>query len=123
MTEGITTNLYPCAHCEQTGTCKNGKDGKSCPVCIKDNEIKGKEHIGLICASCGGIGQAEPRTERMNKRAKPLLAMFIVMFMLIVVSALAFTNNENFKDILAFSGLLIGSITGYYFSSNKTSNT
>lgn len=78
MTE-IKSNLYPCAHCEQTGICRSGSDGFSCNACIKRNELKGQNYLGLACGICGGIGQAEPMTERMNKRTAPLLAISIVL--------------------------------------------
>lgn len=117
--EGIKANLYPCAHCDGSGTCKNGKEKSSCSACIKRNELKGKEYVGLLCGSCGGIGLAEPVTERLNKRTKPLLAMGIVFFMLILIFVFAFTKNEYFNQILAFAGTLIGSITGYYFSASR----
>lgn len=119
MMEDIKSNLYPCAHCGGTGTCNNGPDNKSCSSCIKKNELKGKDHFGLLCGSCGGIGMAEPMTERLNKRTKPLLAMGIVFSVLVIVFSFAFTKHENFSEILVFASTLIGSITGYYFSSNK----
>lgn len=116
--ETIKSNLCPCAHCEGTGTCKNGLEGTSCASCTKKNELKGKDHSGLLCGSCGGIGLAEPMTERLNKRAKPLLAMNIVFVVLIIVAVCLVTKNDHFSEILVFASTLIGSITGYYFSSN-----
>src|SRR5690606_22907300 len=74
------TNLYPCAHCNQTGTCSSGKNGQSCMVCVSNNEIKGKEHIGLLCGSCSGLGLAEPKTERINKRIRPVMALALIFF-------------------------------------------
>lgn len=38
----IKSNLYPCAHCEGSGTCRNGEQQLSCAVCIKESELKGK---------------------------------------------------------------------------------
>lgn len=126
MTEGIKSNLYPCAHCEKTGTCTKGNDGTSCASCVKRNEIsiffRLKTYTGLLCGACGGIGQAEPLTERMNKRMRPLLAIVTVMILFALVFITLLTKNENFSTILAFAGTLIGSITGYYFSSNNTNN-
>jgi len=119
-TEQIKANLYPCAHCEGTGTCKNGADGSSCAFCIKRNELTGKDLVGLACGTCGGLGMAEPLTERLNKRTKPLLAMGIVFIMLVIVSILATTQNPHFTEVLAFATTLIGSIVAYYFAgSNK----
>lgn len=112
----IVANLYECKHCETQGTCRNGKDGSSCAACIQRNELKGKEHFGLLCGSCGGIGKGEPMTERINKRAAPLLALYLVIFLLLMVSLAALLNNSHFSELLAFSSAIIGSVIGYYFS-------
>jgi len=113
-------NLYPCKHCNESGTCFSGKDGASCNACAKDHELRQNQlHFGLSCGACNGIGQAEPRTERINKRIKPVLAMGIVFFLLIFIFALALVGNTHFPEFLAFSGTLIGSITAFYFTHNK----
>lgn len=119
--QDIKATLYPCAHCTGTGTCKNGSANSSCNVCIKDNELKGKEHIGLACGICGGLGLAEPKTERINKRITPLLALTIVFLLLSGVFFSAITNNPHFNEILAFSGTLIGTVLGFYFSARSKS--
>ncbi len=121
--EQVKANLYPCAHCEGSGTCKSGANESSCAACIKNNELKGKEHVGLACGTCGGLGMAEPYTERLNKRTKPLLAMGIVFIMLIIVSGLAFTKNPHFTEVLAFATTLIGGIVAYYFAGSKHAST
>ncbi len=121
--ESIKANLYPCAHCGGTGTCKNGANESSCSACIKRNELKGKEYVGLLCGACGGLGMAEPYTERLNKRTKPLLAMGIVFVMLIIIFVLAFINNPHFTEVLAFATTLIGAIVAYYISGTKGANT
>ena len=117
--EDIKANLFPCAHCEGTGTCRNGKNKTSCQACIKSNELKGKEFEGLLCGSCGGLGQTEPYTERLNKRIKPILSMVIVLTLLIMLMILSLLENPHFTEILAFSTTLIGTIIAYYFSSTK----
>ncbi|EGG99742.1 hypothetical protein imdm_751 [gamma proteobacterium IMCC2047] len=38
-----------------------------------------------MCGSCGGIGQAEPLTERMNKRMAPLLAIVLTIGLLVMI--------------------------------------
>ncbi|BHH83683.1 molecular chaperone DnaJ [Desulforhopalus sp. 52FAK] len=121
--EQIKANLFPCAHCAGTGTCKNGSNEASCAACSKYHELKGKEYFGLTCGTCGGLGLAEPTTERINKRTKPLLAMGIVFVMLTILSLLAFTNNPHFTEVLAFASTLIGGIVAYYFTSTKHINT
>lgn len=117
--EQIKANLYPCAHCVGTGTCKNGEDDSSCAACIKSNELRGKKYIGLACGICGGLGLAEPYTERINKRTKPILAMTIVFTMIFIITALAFFNNSHFTEILAFASTLIGGIVAYYFTGSR----
>ncbi|WP_226665045.1 hypothetical protein [Microbulbifer aggregans] len=116
----IKANLYPCKHCNETGTCTTGKDGSSCHACAKIHELgKNQEYFGLSCAACNGIGQAEPKTERINKRIKPILAIGTVFLLLTFIFALALTGNVHFPEFLAFSGTLIGSITAFYFTHCK----
>lgn len=116
MNNQIQSNLYPCAHCQETGTCQNGENGKTCNLCIKKNELKGKEHTGLACGVCGGLGRAEPMTERMNKRMTPILALFIVLPLLLIVFWALVANSSHFGEILAFASALIGTVIGFYFS-------
>ena len=75
----------------------------------------------MACGTCGGLGQSEPVTERMNKRAKPLLAMGIVFLALIFVFVLALVKNPHFPEFLALAGTLIGGVTAFYF--NNRNNT
>ena len=122
MDHEIKANLYPCAHCKQTGTCSSGENNSSCLACIKANELKGKSAYGLMCGACNGLSLAEPRTERMNKRIKPVLAMTIIFCLLFGIYISAALNSDFFSEILAFSGTLLGSIVGYYFSIKSNSN-
>ena len=62
---------------------------------------------------CGGVGIAEPKSIRIHNRIVPVLALLIVYFALAIV--LLKSSEENFSEILAFAGTLIGSVTGYYF--------
>lgn len=116
MDQHIKANLYPCAHCDETGTCSTGQGGQSCLACIKVNGLKGKVLHGIVCGTCNGLGQAEPRTERMNKRIKPLLAVAIIFLLLGGVFVAAIFSSPYFSQILAFSATLLGSIVAYYFS-------
>ena len=121
----VKVNLYDCQHCSGTGTCTNGKDSCSYEACAKKNELpfwRRRNQHGLLCGSCGGIGKAEPLTERMNKRIAPLLAMAIVVILLIIIAEAAIFENKYFSEILAFSGAIIGSVCGFYFSSVKNQN-
>lgn len=111
-------NLYPCAHCQGSGTCSTGNNGESCHVCINETKAA-RNSYGLVCSVCGGVGFAELKTDKINKRVTSILAMLIAYFALALVLILAVTNNKYFSEALAFSGTLIGSITGFYFS-NKS---
>ncbi len=119
MVTEIKSNLYACAHCQQTGTCTTGENGQSCNLCIKRNELKGKNHTGLACGICGGIGQAEPFTERMNKRITPILSVVIIFLLLGIVFWSLTIKSGYFTEILAFSSAIIGTVVGFYFSAGK----
>lgn len=106
-----------CAHCGSTGTCNNGPDGSSCAVCIKKHKIENQSSEGLVCSVCGGIGTAEPFTDKLHSRVVPALALLIVYVALYLI--FMFGSKENFNEILAFASTLIGSVTGYYFGGKK----
>ena len=121
--DNIKVNLYACKHCNETGTCTSNDNESSCAACVKYHELKkSKTYTGVACGTCGGLGQSEPTTERLNKRVKPLLALSIVLCLMICTTVLAFTNNPNFATFLAFSATLIGSVTTFYFN-NAGKNT
>lgn len=115
----ISATLYPCAHCNETGTCRTGRGETSCASCVERNSLKGTEHYGLTCGVCGGMGKAEPATERLNKRMAPILAYAMVMLLLFGIAISAYTD-KHFSEILAFSGTVIGAITGFYFSRSQS---
>jgi|SRR5699024_7398792 len=112
----IKAILYPCAHCAGIGTCKSGHEEQSCAFCIKNNELRGKSFAGLPCAVCGGIGQAESKTERINKRMPAVLGMTLVFLLVTFVFLTAIFNSQYFSEVLAFSGTLIGTVLGFYYS-------
>lgn len=116
----VKANLYPCAHCERTGTCTSATNGSSCAACVKANELKGTGHVGLPCGTCSGLGNAEPKTERINKRIQPLLAVFTVYLLLSGVFVSAFINSQYFNEILAFSAPLIGVVLAFYFTARTS---
>lgn len=118
----IRSNLYTCAHCASEGTCKSGLNGLSCAVCIKEHELKGKEHAGLPCGVCGGIGQAEPRTERIAKRMPALLGFVVVFPLIMGVFVAALLKSPYFSELLAFSGTTIGTVLGFYYSARGNRN-
>lgn len=57
-------------------------------------------------------------TERMNKRIAPLLALFLTFFLFTLIFVAVLMNSTYFSEIIAFSGAVIGSVAGFYFSSN-----
>jgi len=119
----ITANLYECKHCSGSGTCTNGRDADACLACARKNELsfwqRKRNQKGLICGSCGGIGRAEPMTERMNKRMAPLLAILLTFFLFMLILIAVLLRSPYFSEIIAFSGAIIGSVAGFYFSSNQ----
>lgn len=116
----LTVNLHDCKHCEGCGTCRNGKEGSTCAACVKRNELRGKDHFGLLCGSCGGIGKAEPLTERMNKRIAPILAAILIVSLLVILTFSSAMLSPHFSELLAFSSAIIGSLVGFYFSHQKS---
>lgn len=112
----VVSNLYECKHCAGTGTCSNGEMKTSCVSCAKKHELpfwRQKGQVGLMCGSCGGIGQAEPLTERVNKRVAPMLAIFLTISLLVIISTAALLNSQYFAELLAFGSAIIGSVTGF----------
>jgi hypothetical protein len=107
-----------CAHCKSTGTCTTGgSDGTSCAVCVRKQRLpskcEGLRYSGVVCSVCSGLGQVEPFTARLQHRIVPLLAIVIVYVALGLVWSRS--GKENFHELLAFAGTLIGSVTGFYF--------
>ena len=116
----IKTSLYPCQHCKETGTCTTGKDGASCLACINFHKIKEKGAcFGLACGTCLGIGKAEPKTDRVNKRMRSVLSLLIVYLILVITAILGINQNPYFTEFLVFAGTIIGSITAFYYSNTK----
>lgn len=113
--------LYPCAHCAGKGTCQNGQASESCAVCIKGNDLKGNGYSGLPCAICGGLGQAEPKTDRINKRMPAVLGYLCAYTLIIIVAFAGLVSSPYFSEILAFAGTLIGTIFGFYYSNRPNS--
>lgn len=73
-----------------------------------------------MCGSCGGIGKAEPLTERINKRAAPLLAIMLTIGILSLVTFATISKSPYFSELLAFGSAIIGAVAGYYFSRTKS---
>ncbi|WP_139214331.1 molecular chaperone DnaJ [Marinobacter zhejiangensis] len=106
----VTANLHDCQHCSGTGTCTNGPEASSCYACAIRNELprwRRSNQQGLMCGSCGGIGKAEPLTERMNKRIAPMLAVFLCGILVTMIALAAFLKNPYFSELLAFSSAIV----------------
>lgn len=114
----VQATLYECLHCKGEGTCRNAENGSSCSACVKLNDLKGTHH-GLICRSCGGIGKADTMTERLDKRTAPLLAFSIVFGFMFIIFWASATKNPHTNQLIAFSGGIIGTILGFYFSNRS----
>ncbi|WP_020161654.1 hypothetical protein [Cycloclasticus pugetii] len=108
-------HLHDCAHCSGTGTCNHGENGDACAACVKKQELKRGNYMGLACGTCGGLGKTDTLTYRMNNRATPLLAISIICFCFILIFSFGLTKNPHFSEILTFSGTLVGAVTGHYF--------
>jgi hypothetical protein len=115
-------DLYPCAHCNTEGTCRAGPDGSSCAVCVKKQELKRGQYIGIACGSCGGLGQTDTLTYRLAHRTQPLLSFVLVFGAFFLILLFGLLRSEYFNEVLAFCSTLIGGVTGYYFCSRSTQN-
>jgi hypothetical protein len=62
----------------------------------------------------------EPLTVRLQQRIVPLLALILVYAALVLIWSYA--SRENFHELLAFAGTLIGSVTGFYFGGRSARN-
>lgn len=87
---------------------------------MKANELKGKEYVGLPCGACGGLGNAEPKTERINKRMQPILAAVTLYFLLSGIFVSAVFQSRYFSEIVAFSSPLIGVVLAFYFTARSS---
>ncbi len=121
----ITVNLHECRHCAGLGTCKNGANESSCLACAKKNELHFWEYDnqdkrkGLMCGSCGGIGKAEPLTERMHNRIPVILAFTLVFGSMLIIFFAAYRDSKFFSELLTFASVIVGSVSGYYFSNKE----
>ena len=67
-----------------------------------------------------GIGQAEPKTERLNKRANLILAFTLLYILPLCLVLVAMFKEELFSEFLAFSGPIMGGVVAFYFSKGKS---
>lgn len=83
--------------------------------------MKGDEHAGLPCGICGGLGLAEPGTERLNKRWPLVLSLSIIWPLIIGLFLAGISKSEHFTSLLTFAGPLVGGIVGFYYSARTQS--
>ncbi|RRV03629.1 molecular chaperone DnaJ [Stutzerimonas xanthomarina] len=118
MTERIE-HLHQCAHCSGTGTCNSSSAGESCAVCVKKNELRKGSYYGLSCGTCGGLGKTDTLTYRLTHRTQPIISILLVSISLLLVLFFGLIKSPYFHEVMAFCTTLIGSVTGYYFSSKR----
>ncbi len=110
-------HLEKCAHCNGSGTCRNGPEESSCAHCARRLLFfKYKPSVGLRCSVCKGEGYIEPVGSRFIYRTGPMLAIFIIVTAVMII---IFGQKEHFSEVLAFLGTLSDSVTGYYFGRRK----
>ena len=107
--------LFPCAHCNGSGTCATGESGCSCNACARAAKEKRGSH-GLFCGVCKGVGVAELQSDSFRRTIVPGLALVIVLIGFLLILFAASTNNPHFTAILPFCSGMIGVVTGYYFA-------
>lgn len=117
-----------CKHCSGQGTCETGKDGNSCLDCAKKtyflSSLRSTRTLcsttGLVCKQCEGSGLFDPRSRRLHRNMKPVLALLVVVFALFIVLELALKQSPHLNEVLPFVSALAGSVITYYFSTNET---
>jgi hypothetical protein len=122
----LMTPRLSCAHCETTGTCRNGHEGRACAICAK--KLAGLDvnsTVGLICSVCGGRGVLETHSLKLQNRFVPWFAAALVFALILLLSIAYFhspvTNGkDNFGVLIGFAGPIIGAITGYYFKNTQS---
>lgn len=131
----IEVILHPCSHCEGEGTCKRDENGKTCVVCameyakvgfipkLKKGDKKSyyESFTGLICSCCGGLGNAETKTDRLNKRMRSILGFGIPYFLLLMCFISLLLKPEYLVNLLPFTAGILGAIVGFYFGDKKSS--
>jgi hypothetical protein len=115
-----------CKHCNETGTCKNGRDNSSCARCEAYwaqslKTYKTREGEPVLCSVCWGKGVAEPLSSKWENRFTPILATAFVLLAFLAI--FVFGSRDEFEKILVFASTLIGSVTGYYFGGERKSKS
>jgi hypothetical protein len=109
----MEVTLIECKHCGGTGTCHED-NGNSCASCLKEAKVK-KDSKVVQCQVCQGLGQAEPKTARLNNRL-PFLIVVFVLFVFYCYTFVNIGNNAKFDQIFPLIGSLTTMIVTFYFS-------
>jgi len=117
----IKDHLIPCKHCNESGTCKSGKDEKSCIKCSRLSLPWLLQFIplstkGAICSACKGsskIEALEPYSVLLNQNILPILGATIIIGAPITLHA--FQESPHFPEILSFVATISGSAVTYFF--------
>lgn len=117
-------DLVPCAHCTNTGSCKNATGGTGCARCqafwaSREERLETfLDRTGIVCSVCWGKGVAEPSNQKWQYRFPAMLALLIIV---VAVFLLLWFRGEKeaFDRILIFVSTLVGSVTGNYFGGER----
>lgn len=123
-------DLVPCAHCRESGTCRNGPNEQGCALCQSTwlehqgkHYTKDMDQTGIVCSVCWGKGLAEPSNQKWHYRFPAVLAFIIIVAAFSLLFFFANNDKGNFDKIVVFVGTLVGSVTGYYFGGERRSGS
>lgn len=120
--DGTMPENLACAHCEASGTCKNGPDSTTCAVCVSKHKLTSaapESLHGLPCWICKGRGHHEPLAVQIQNQIVPGLAIVIAFAALAFVARVTSKDRAHDSEIITFSATLIGSVTGFYFGGKQ----
>ena len=126
MTNVDPTTLLDCKHCNDTGTCSTGFEGRSCSACVKSHELPNyrfwfwrQDHYGLRCGACNGLLKTDMSTARINNRVAPLLALGIGASLLALSLFLTSMDKSIIPQVITGWFSLAASVIGFYYSGNR----
>lgn len=119
-----------CRHCKGSGTCSTGEEGVSCDLCAEQarsatgfpflkRTITSKR--GLPCGVCQGTGDFTAKGRALQGNIVALLGLLIILLVLLNLLAIAATGDKYHAAIITLLGTLAGSVAGYYFKGEHTS--
>ena len=123
------SEVVPCGHCGETGTCRTAEDGSSCDRCTtywrqqQQNFPKTGRCAGVVCSVCFGRGLAETASSQWDYRFPALLAVLFIAAAFGILLFFEGKHSVHFDKILVFVSTLVGSVTGYYFGGERRRNS